>query len=232
MKRKLLAITVAGSFVIAAFAIQQRTLVINSKIASTDVRIINGRAYAPIADIAKGLNMVVVTKGSSYELTSAGGTGQLNGLTGKTGEWLFDGGWRFRVNGCTLAKEFQGTFEYYGQEVLSAPNGKSLLIVDYSYRNGNRTTQPFCIGETAVATQDGQSFSLTHNNFNFDGSTMFSRVVLPGAEARGALVFVVPSDVKPKDLVLSVGDLAGYEESVKPRKPTVFRVGISLPDVS
>ncbi len=213
---------------IAALAFQQRALIINSRVASTDVRIINGRAYAPIADIAKGLNLVVAVNGGNFELTAPDGTGQLNGLTGKAGDWLFDGGWRFRVNSCVLATEFRGTFEYYGQEEITATEGKSLLIVDYSYKNGNKSSQSFCIGDTAIATQDGQSYSLSHNNFNFDGDTRFSKAVLPGAEARGSLVFIVPNDVKPKDVVLSVGDLAGYEESVKPRKPTVFRVGISL----
>jgi hypothetical protein len=228
MTTKLMISAGLACLALGVVAYQQRTLVINSKVASADVRIINGKAYAPIADIAKSLNLVVSVKGGVYELTSAGGTGQLNGLTGKTGDWLFDGGWRFRVNECRLTDTFKGEFEYYGQENVEAPEGKTLLIVNYSYRNGNKVSQPFNIGDTAIATQNGQSYKLHSNNFNFDGNITFSQPVLPGAEAKGDLIFIVPKDIQVKDLVLCVGEFAGYDSAVKPKILTVFRVGISL----
>ena len=43
-----------------------RGLVINGQVATTDLRTINGRTYAPIADIAKALNMTLVSKPGSY----------------------------------------------------------------------------------------------------------------------------------------------------------------------
>lgn len=211
-----------------ALAQVQRTLTINGKVSSTDVRIINGRAYAPIADIAKSLDCVVTTKGNTYELTRAGGSGQLIGLLGKAGDWLFDGGWRFRVTKVYRTQEFQAVNDYYGDNLVSAEENQELIIVDYSYRNGNKTLQPFCIGATALAGPEGDAWAAFTNDFPFDGSRWFSKVLLPGAEGKGSLVFRVKPGLKPKDLVLTMGELAGYDDAVRPKSPSVFR--ISLPE--
>lgn len=54
-------------------------LVINGETASTDVRVINGRAYAPIGDVAKALGMEVTKSGMTYTMTIPGGANQLQG---------------------------------------------------------------------------------------------------------------------------------------------------------
>src|SRR5688500_15525819 len=70
-----------------------KTLVINGKVVSRDVRIINGRPYAPLADIARGMGQTLAKRGSGYELAAAGGANQVEGLRGKIGDTLFDGKW-------------------------------------------------------------------------------------------------------------------------------------------
>ena len=72
-------------------------LILNGKVASTDVRMINGRPYAPLADIARATGQVLVKKGSGYEIIAQGGANQVEGLHGKVGDTLFDGKWRFKV---------------------------------------------------------------------------------------------------------------------------------------
>lgn len=67
-------------------------LVINGKVASNSVRLIDGKAYAPLTDVAKALNMVVARNGNTYELAVAGGADQVSGSRqGKIGDWLFTG---------------------------------------------------------------------------------------------------------------------------------------------
>lgn len=210
------------------YAQAQRTLVINGKTASTDVRIINGRAYVPLADVAKALDMTVAVRGNTYEITKAGGANAMQGLTGKTGDWLFDGGWRFRVNRTFRTQSYTLMNEYYSETSHEVEDGEELIIVEYSYRNGNKTMQPFSIGDTALAGANGDSWPIFSNDFPYDGSRFFSRTVMPGAEAKGALIFKVKSGFQPKDLALTVGELAGYDDSVRPKKPTVFRISLSL----
>ncbi len=228
MKLKTIALLGVAAAAVMVYAQAQRTLTINSRIASTDVRMISGRAYAPIADIAKALNLTVKTKGTGYELVAAGGTNQLMGLSGKTGDWLFDGGWRFKVNRTYRTSTYRAKNDYYGDNDFEVPEGKEMIIVEYSYRNGNKELHHFCIGKTALAGVDGDSWEPYSNDFPFDGSRFFARGNLPGAQAEGALIFYVNPGFNPKDLVLTVGDLAGYDDSVKPKKPTVFRVKLEL----
>src|SRR5689334_457235 len=81
----------------AALAQAGRTLILNGEVASRDVRVIDGRPYVPVADVAKALGQTVVTRGGGWEITAAGGANQIQGLQGKIGDTLFDGRWRFQV---------------------------------------------------------------------------------------------------------------------------------------
>lgn len=213
---------------VASLAVAQtvRTLIINGKTASTDIRIIDGRAYVPLADIAKALDLGISIKGSTYELTKAGGTGQVNGLMGKTGDWLFDGGWRFRVNNTFKTDKYTAKNDWYGENEFEAPEGKEMIIVEYSYRNGGKEMYNFSIGKTSLAGKDGTAFSLASNDFPFDGSRLFSQGLMPGSQGDGALIFFVKSGFELKDLILTVDELAGYDDSTRPKKPTVFRISL------
>src|SRR4051812_10681592 len=71
-------------------------LTINGNTVSADVRSIGGTAYVRMSDVAKALGMVVTKQGAGYEIKKAGGAGQIEGMTGKIGDRLFDGRWRFQ----------------------------------------------------------------------------------------------------------------------------------------
>lgn len=214
-----------GIATVAVAAIQStRVLIINGREASQDVRIINGRAYAPIADVAKALGSTVVINGNRYEITRAGGTNQVNGLMGKTGDWLFDGGWRFRVNNTYQADMYEAKNDYYGDNEFKPEDGKVMIIVEYSARNGNKEMFGLDIGPTTLVGKDGSSYKPYSNDFPFDGTRMFSQPLLPGAQLDGALIFFVPRGFEFKELVLGIGDLAGYDDAVRPKERTYFRV--------
>ncbi|MCG9895340.1 MAG: hypothetical protein MH204_07685 [Fimbriimonadaceae bacterium] len=227
--RNALFILACGAVAAVAVAQAQRLLIINGKVASNDVRVINGRAYAPIADIARSMDLVVAVNGNRYELTRKGGTGQLDGMTGKSGDWLFDGGWRFRVNRTYRTDAYNRVNEYYDDPVYQAPEGQEILVVEYSYRNGNRQAAPLAFS-ASLAGADGSARSPYHNDFPHDGDRWFSQALLPGAEGRGAILFYVPRGFQPKDVLITIGGLSGYDDSVRPAKPTVFRIGLTIED--
>ena len=59
---------------------------------------IDGQAYVRVSDVAKALGMTVVARADGFELRKAGGANQVEGtVTGKVGDTLFDGNWRFQV---------------------------------------------------------------------------------------------------------------------------------------
>ncbi|MFN3962554.1 MAG: hypothetical protein ACK4NQ_06220 [Fimbriimonadaceae bacterium] len=217
-----------GIATVAVAAIQStRVLIINGREASQDVRIINGRAYAPIADVAKALGSTVVINGNRYEITRAGGTNQVNGLQGKTGDWLFDGGWRFRVNKTYEADVYEAKNDYYGYNEFKPEDGKTMIIVEYSARNGNKEMYPLNLGPTTIIGTDGKSYKMESNDFPFDGNRTFSQPLLPGAQLDGALIFFVPRGFEFKELVLGIGELTGYDDAVRPKERTYFRVRLT-----
>ena len=62
----------------AALAQSGKSLILNGQVASHDVRLIDGRPYVPLADVARALGQTVVTRAGGYEITSAGGAATLS----------------------------------------------------------------------------------------------------------------------------------------------------------
>jgi hypothetical protein len=87
----------AGGAVGVCAADSGAKLIFNARVASTDVRTLQGKAYVPLADVARALDMTVVPVRGGYEIKKAGGATPISGLRGKVGEVLFDGKWRFQV---------------------------------------------------------------------------------------------------------------------------------------
>src|SRR5687767_10535052 len=81
------------------FAFQTaQSLRINGQVASNDVRMIGGKAYVPVSDVAKAFGLNVNKIGGGYELSNEGGAGQLQAKgNGKIGQEVFSGKWRFQV---------------------------------------------------------------------------------------------------------------------------------------
>lgn len=205
----ILVISLAGAVWAAQAAAK---LIVNGKVASADVKVIGGRAYAPLGDIAKALGMVVVKKGGAYELTAAGGTYQVEGSgQGKIGDELFTGKWRFQVLG--LREVSQYTERYYEKGNTIQPKGKNdtLIVIDCRIKNALKQTQSPVLTErmpinTALADDSGRSYA----PIDYDARQAMDKVqsyeaeaLLPGAAADFALVFSVPKGTRPKDLVFT-----------------------------
>ena len=226
-------------------------LIINKQVVSTDVRIIGGRAYAPIGDIAKALDMKVVQNGGSFELTREGGATQIaNKLIGKTGQELFSGEWRFQVNSVETTNEYKPAYngELYvvghqlqgsSQRILPK-KGDKLIVVHCRIKNGTGAKQTmaflrdpdavptFPALNTALTDTDEQSFALYATDVHVDDSYygLIKTSFLPGAAISFNLLFSVPPATRPKDLIYSATRVIG-STNIDDKHVANFRVTLA-----
>jgi len=85
-----------------AFAQGARTmyrLILNGKPVAAQAIVVNGQKYVPVSALESAGFHASVT-GDTLSLSqsdAAGGANQIGAVEGKTGDWLFNGIWRFRV---------------------------------------------------------------------------------------------------------------------------------------
>ncbi|MCA1597311.1 MAG: DUF4352 domain-containing protein [Chloroflexi bacterium] len=209
----------------AAPAMAAGALVLNGKIASTDVRTLNGSAYVKLSDLAKALGMNITRRSDgNYELATAGGANQVEGLRqGKIGDVLFDGRWRFQVLSVEMPDSY--TMKTAGDtpsswprdiiefdtptQVLRAKPGYKLVVVNCRMRNGQKTSQTFWLAElpgnnvnTAITDKNGQSYAPV--GFDLRGGPNQSGQMLPGAKEEFPILFSVPKDAEVRDLIFTL----------------------------
>jgi hypothetical protein len=202
-------------------------LILNGKIASTNVRMINGRPYVPLADIAKATGQVLVRKGSGYEIIAAGGANQVEGLRGKVGDTLFDGKWRFKVmdvqrgvKSYTMRRAggidpgaVGGNVEFDADgKTFRANAGYEFVIVNARVTNGQKSTQGFgsWYGEhTALADTQGSSYRPI--GWDQEGGMFTTKHLLPGAGQDVTAIFLVPEGTTLKDLVFTLTNISDRE---------------------
>lgn len=211
----------------SAFALRAAgTLTIDGHATPADIRTINGSAYVRLADVAKALDMAVVPKGGgSYELTKAGGANQIGGRTGKIGDTLFDGKWRFTVlsvdtpDTYTMKTDAQTYNERQtagydsSTHVIKPGRNYGLVILKVRVSNGTKARKTLWTAisdervHTAIADTDGGSHSPVA--YDFSGGPTQTDYILPGAQMTFNVVFSLPTDTKPKDLVFTLKNNQG-----------------------
>jgi hypothetical protein len=191
-------------------------LYMNGALASRRVIQHNGMAYVPVADVAKMLNQVVVTKPDGYAMAPAGGTNQVDGLQGKIGDKLTNG-----EVVLTVVKAFR-TDKYDFQFTTGSytPNDatEDVVVVVFHIKNARHDTGFFSAGgagNTAVADVDEHAYP--PSRFGVD-SQSGAPTLLPGSATDFALCFPVPKNEKLKAVLYQMG--AQF-------KDTTFRVSIA-----
>jgi hypothetical protein len=202
-------------------------LTLNGKVASTNVRMINGRPYVPLADIARATGQVLVKKGSGYEIIAAGGANQVEGLRGKVGDTLFDGKWRFRVmdvqrgvKSYTIRRaggldggRIGGNVDFDADGKTFRPQaGYEFVIVNARVTNGQKSTQAFgsYYGEHTALT-DTQGSSYPPVGWDQEGGLIHTKQLLPGAGQDVTAIFLVPEGTPLKDLVFTLTNISDRE---------------------
>lgn len=228
--RKLWALVLLGLAAVTgttALAVGGSKLIINGRIASAGVRIIDGTAYVPVADVAKALDMNVIPISGGYEIKKAGGTSQLQGLNGKIGDVLFDGKWRFQVLGIsapatyTMKTSADASQGYYSgnlvawnsvTHVITPSRGYQLVVVQSRVTNAVAQKRTLWVGgkRTNTALADAEGDSHPPIAYDFEGAPIQSKPLLQGAKLDFNIIFSVPVGTKMKDLIFTLvanGDL-------------------------
>jgi hypothetical protein len=226
----------------AALALAQgslKKLVLNGKVASTRVKVIDGMAYVPVADIAQALGQPVHTTAEGYEISLAGGANQVAGLQGKLGDVLFDGVWRFQVTKVTEASVYQERYTANRPLEQKPGDNQKLILVDITVKNGANEKKFLLMRDipenlTALAGEDGSSAKVftydmrtgSGQHFGGGGDWDSTPEMLPGSQAQFTAVFRTPQDFKPKDLVFTLN----YEPKQFARmKHVTLRVALTPP---
>ena len=190
------------------------TLVINGTASPADVRPLGGTAYVRLADIAKALGLTVVRHGSTYELIKPGGANQVNGLSGKVGDTLFDGQWRFKVDSVEMPNTYAAKFLEGSNDlnvdpatrVVSARTGYRIVAVHCRMTNGQKSMQTFWFAQASEmhinnSLTDNNGESYPPANFDLEGdSNDQSKSLLPGAKTDFVILFSVPTTIQRQDL--------------------------------
>ncbi len=194
-------------------------LFFNGKVASSEVRTLNGENYVKISDMAKALGMTVVKRPDGFELTKAGGANQIDGTQqGKIGDLLFDGKWRFQVvsmetvSSYTLKSDgepypYDAPVDYNTPtRTITAKSGNTLLVLHCRAINGQKSTQNLWLGskDTNTALTDTTGTSYRPVSHDVSGAPAQTKALLPGAKVEMPVVFCVPKDAQIKDLVFTL----------------------------
>jgi hypothetical protein len=218
---------------VASVALAQsgRTLILNGKVASRDVRVIGGRAYVPVADVAKALGQEVAQTPAGYEIRTAGGANQVEGLRGKIGDMLFDGKWRFQVKSVqemdafTMATNAYNDYAIYSttaelnETTLRPKPGQTLIVVACLLKNGlMKQNQALwrVNNDTHTALADDQGRSYPPIAFDIEETAHFvTKPLLPGASMEFNVLFTVPRGTRLKDLVFTLRTLNDMGSDVR-----------------
>jgi hypothetical protein len=213
-------------------------LIFNGKVASTDVRTVNGSAYVKLSDMATALGMTVIKRGDGYEIIKKGGANQAGDLQGKMGDTLFDGRWRFAVLSMETADSY--TMKTSGepddrtddttynsvQRTLRPRSGNTLVILHCRAINGQKTEETLWVGarpdrHTALATTEGESYPPAA--IDFPGAPSQSKRLLPGSKLDFPIVFSIPTSAEVKDLVFTLTN------NNLSQKPNDARISLKAP---
>lgn len=227
---------VLGLGLAAAFAAQaSQRLFVNGATASTDVRLIGGRPYVPLSDVAKALDYTVQKAVGGYQLIKAGGATQIaNQNVGKIGEEIFTGKWRFTVAGVQRVSEAMP--EYLPSEVWTrkvASPGMDIVVIKCRLKNGTSAKDTIVLDKwkgnnTTLLDDDENAFEPTQHGYDAKFNEHFPNgaTFLPGGAINMNLRFEVPKKAKLKDLVFTVLRYTARNETDS-KVPTDIRVHLS-----
>jgi len=151
--------------------------------------------------------------------TKPGGANQIDAVvTGKIGDDLFDGRWRFKVVSIETAQSYNYNTEAdwnTATRTLTATAGNTLLIVRCQVANGQNTKQTLWIANqgsnTSVTNDQGEAFpSCAHD---FTGAPIQSKALIPGSKMLFPVVFAIPQGTVPADLIFTLRNNDGGKGS-------------------
>lgn len=200
---------VIGGAAVAVFR-QASQLFINGDLASSGVIERNGISYVPVKDVAAALHMSTTKTSRGIELVAAGGANQIEGITGKIGDVLFNGYVRFQVLKVLRQPTYTRQFSPDTGPVMPIGAGNDLVIVVCRMKNATqKASTPGLVGGLANALTDTEGHSYEPRRTS---DLPVAQDLLPGAAVDFALIFEVPPRAKLQDLVYEANLVYGSEK--------------------
>lgn len=217
MKRKLSLIlsVIALTSIVVAYGLQQsQALFMYGRQVSQDIRVIDGKAYVPVDDVARALAFDVRSTPQGLELFVPGGAEGMNiAHTGRLGDDIFTGEWRVQITAVEEMTAF--SYQFHSgppRRQFILPAGQKFIVVTGRIANGTNErvevlfdTRADRYGNTALTTPTGEATS------PLDFDVLLSSVAgawgadaLPGAAINFRIVFQVPQDFEYRDLIFSI----------------------------
>ena len=193
-------------------------LTLQGKTLSSDLRVIGGKTYVPLADMARAMNGKVVKNGNGYEIQMEassddsggvpGGGTAIKGTKGSIGQMVMTGKWSFEVVDVSRAASYES--QYLPVHRTFSPSGPSeeLVVIHCRLKNTLKSSQMAMLSvihphNIALADDQGQSHGLL--GFDKRGANQDEGPrMLPGSLTDFAVIFSVPSGTKLKDLLFSL----------------------------
>ena len=203
--KKAVLFLLAGAVVTSALAAyyQASHLSIDGKLVSTSLIERNGVTYVPVRDVATALGKTLTKTASGYDIGGAvsGGAYQINGVTGKVGDVLFNCYARFQVVKVIRSTAYTNQFNSDHDVVKPYPVDQELIIVVCRIKNGTNETVTCGLpggGNTALTDNDEHSYGPDHRSIDAPSNGV---KILPGAAVDFGITFDVPPGTQLKDLV-------------------------------
>ncbi|MBC8101342.1 MAG: DUF4352 domain-containing protein [Cytophagales bacterium] len=211
-----------GALTVCAAAVAGSRILVDGSATTMEVRMIAGRPYVPLNEIARAFGRNVQKSPTGYTLAISGGANAVSGLRGKVGDLLFDGKWRFKAISVTRSANYtlagEGGLDYarYNSvaesadaKTFTAKDGNEFVLVRCLVKNGQKSSQAFGShygANTALADDQGSSYRPV--GFQQAGGMIVTKELIPGASQELTAVFVVPKTAKITSLVFTLTNIS------------------------
>lgn len=197
----------------ACWALQVSSkLFVEGKLASSDVRVINGTKYVPLNDVAAALHYRIEPQTGGVNMTLAGGAGpvkgEFGGVVGDPKE-IFTGQWRFWPRTVQQGDSYTAQYSTDHEKITPRNAGETLVVIDCRIKNATQVKQEmiFTVHSDGVTslTDDQEhayapiAFDARNENGPYGGPTL-----LPGSAGEFAVIFSVPQGTVPKNFIFSI----------------------------
>lgn len=207
---------------------------------STDVIVVRGRAYLPLADAARAMGRRAVMTGDVYTLVRVSPGHSESARKAATQAVsparstpknamnmdIAGGGWVLRLLSADVTSSYVRQFGADMDPIAVQRKGDQLVVAHFRLTNASNATKDvyfdrFYAANTAVIDDASRGYPpLSYDSRN---SEYASSRMLPGTMHEFALVFSVPADTRLSELVYSVAS-AGPDGA---DKPIDFRVALT-----
>ena len=210
-----LMVGVSASFCAARAAQPGLTLTRDKSTISTQVRMVEGRPYVPLADVARAFNLSWKKAPSGYDLVAEKPAIKVTVApapisTGRLGEPLSTGKWQLLPLAMEEVAEYTPRYSADRYPVQPSGTGDRLIAVRCRARNLQKERRELAFDERAYAGNtvllDDQEHSYAPYKYDVHSDEYSSSTahVMPGLVVDFAVLFSVPAGTRPLAMVYTL----------------------------